>query len=125
MTKKAEKKTKRPATSSDKRLHARVPLRARVDFELFSKDTFLFEYASNLSRGGIFLQGGDELKPGRRLHLRVNLPGAGSFHAIGQITWIQNGSGANILSGVGVQFKHMNDQSKKVLEQFLTEFQQN
>jgi type IV pilus assembly protein PilZ len=106
------KKTGRKKTArkgrSDKRQHARVPLKARVDYELLSEDTFLFEYTSNLSRGGIFLATRNPLPIGTRLHLRFTLPDENNrvIKTTGKVAWVNpyHPHGPNLNPGMGVEF---------------------
>ncbi|MDP8222877.1 MAG: TIGR02266 family protein [Candidatus Lernaella stagnicola] len=118
MAKKTTTKAKKGSQASDQRRDARVPLKARVDYELLSEDTFLFEYTSNLSRGGIFLATRNPLPIGTHLSLRFTLPENGRIiDTNGQVAWINEyrPGGDNINPGMGIEFTDLNDEDREAI----------
>jgi type IV pilus assembly protein PilZ len=121
MTDKAKHSPK--ATGKEKRRHARAPLRARVDFELVSDETFLFEYASNLSRGGIFLATHNPLPVGTKLVLRFALPDEPSrtIRVAGRVTWVNPyvQGGKNLNPGMGIEFVDLSHEDQEAISRIV------
>lgn len=109
--------------AAEKRRNSRIVLKARVDYELLSEDTFLFEYTSNVSQGGIFLSTRNPLPKGTRLRLRFNLPGdsRGEFIATGQVVWINEykPGGRNLNPGMGVAFLDLSPTDREAIAQLI------
>jgi len=100
----------------DARRDDRVPLKARVDYELLSEDTFLFEYTSNVSRGGIFLATRNPLPVGTQLNLRFSLPsGEGTIETTGQVVWVNEykAGGKNLNPGMGIEFLDLDERDRE------------
>lgn len=113
--------TKTPS-EKDLRRDERVPLKARVDYELLSEDAFLFEYTSNLSRGGIFLATRNPLPVGTQLSLRFSLPnGEGSIETAGQVAWVNEykRGGKNLNPGMGIEFVNLLDSDREAISRLV------
>jgi type IV pilus assembly protein PilZ len=122
MTDKAKHAAKH--AGKEKRRHARAPLRARVDFELVSEETFLFEYASNVSRGGIFLATRNPLPVGTRLVLRFALPdelATRTIRVAGQVIWVNPyvEGGQNLNPGMGVEFLDLSHEDQEAISRIV------
>jgi type IV pilus assembly protein PilZ len=113
----------RPDPGRDQRRDARVPLKARVDFELTSEDTFLFEYTSNVSRGGIFLSTRNPLPVGAVLTVKFALPEAGSrlIAVRGRVIWINEykPGGRNLNPGMGIEFIDLSEENKEAISRLV------
>jgi len=109
--------------AKEKRQDSRIVLKARVDYELLSEDTFLFEYTSNVSQGGIFLSTRNPLPQGTRLRLRFNLPGEKRSEIIvtGQVVWVNEykPGGRNLNPGMGVAFLDLNPDDRQAIAQLI------
>ncbi len=107
---------KNDVPTSELRKDARIPLKARVDYELLSEDTFLFEYTSNMSHGGIFLATRNPLPVGTQLSLRFTLPDSKrSIEANGLVVWVNEykPGGDNLNPGMGIEFVDLKDKDRE------------
>jgi uncharacterized protein (TIGR02266 family) len=112
---------KRPEQWGNKRAARRVPTMLRVEFSFGGG--VAAGYSTNISEGGLFLQANDPMPPGRRLFMRVQLPGGGTLAAVGQIAWTQVGNGVALMPGAGVRFVQMTDGARQQLGRFLADYQ--
>ena len=103
-----------PKRASEQRKGTRATIRARVDFELKSEDTFLYEYMTNLSHAGIFLATHHPLPIGTVARLRFTLPGEGEIAVKGRVAWINayRPGGNNPNPGMGVEFLDLTEDHK-------------
>jgi len=117
MTHQKKKGAKR--VRAEKRRHERIALKARVDYELLSEDTFLFEYTSNVSRGGIFLSTRNPLPIGTAIHLRFSLPPPESrdIKVNGKVAWINEykPGKVNLNPGMGVEFVNLSERDNEAI----------
>src|SRR3954469_3451999 len=90
----------------DKRKDVRVPIQLKVDVEI-PNDHYLFEYSSNLSENGIFIQTDDPLMPGTEVSMAFSLPDAHLIRTRGQVVWMTMEEDAED-SGMGIKFMGLN-----------------
>jgi uncharacterized protein (TIGR02266 family) len=122
MAKDKTKPAKKSSADEDGRRDVRVPLKARVDYELMSEDTFLFEYTSNLSRGGIFLATRNPLPVGTQLNLRFALPEEKrTIETTGQVVWVNEyrPGGENINPGMGIEFVDLVEKDRNAITRLI------
>jgi type IV pilus assembly protein PilZ len=110
----------------ERRKHVRILVRVLVDFE--SPDTYLYDYSSNLSEGGIFVETDTPHPIGTTLTLRFTLPGVDRvFEAKGEVKWQNNlGEKGNLPvpdlgRGMGIQFADMEDSDREILQKYVRE----
>lgn len=104
--------------SANMRKDVRTPLQARVDYEIESEDSFLFEYMTNLSRGGIFLSTRNPLAEGTVTKLRFSLPEESRvIEVTGKVTWINpyRPDGDNPNPGMGIEFIDLAEKDKDAI----------
>ncbi len=79
------------------------------------------EACLDVSRGGLRLHSDEELVPGRRLLLEVDLPGGSSLEAIGRVAWsrVETDHHNRRWVGLGVEFIGRNRSQVARLESFL------
>jgi len=102
----------------EKRKAPRAQIRARVDFEVRSKDTFLFEYTTDMSRDGIFLSTRNPLPVGARIQMKFQAPQGGRVIEVeGKVVWINpyRPGGENINPGMGIQFLNLSEEDKEAI----------
>jgi uncharacterized protein (TIGR02266 family) len=108
---------------AEKRRHQRISLKARVDYELFSEDTFLFEYTSNVSRGGIFLSTRNPLPIGTEIHLRFTLPAPANraIRVTGKVAWINEykPGKVNLNPGMGIEFINLAEKDNEAITRLI------
>jgi uncharacterized protein (TIGR02266 family) len=90
------------ARLQDKRLEPRIPIQLKVDIES-SNEHYLFEYSSNLSQSGIFIQTEDPLEPGTLVNIQFQLPDQTLIRTRGEVMW-KNDEEEEPESGMGVKF---------------------
>ena len=102
----------------EKRTSKRITFRARVDYELESEDTFVFEHMANLSKGGIFLATRTPLAVGTTTTLRFDIPKGGrTVEVQGRVAWINEyrPGGENPNPGMGVEFVDLDEADRDVI----------
>lgn len=113
-TKKPEKEWVRMRSArarlQDKRLEPRIPIQLKVDIES-SDDHYLFEYSSNLSQSGIFIQTEDPLSPGTLVNIQFQLPDQTLIRTRGEVIWI-NDEEEEPESGMGVKFIGLKEEDR-------------
>ena len=97
------------------RLHHEIPVAYR------SVGSFLTDWATNISRGGLFINTRKPLPVGTSVKILVQLPGA-SFPCQlgGRVTRItEYDNRANMVPGMGVEFTDIDDGQRRELEAFV------
>ncbi len=87
----------------DKRKVARVPIQLKVDIES-PNDHYLFEYSTNLSQNGIFIQTTDPEKPGTLVNMQFALPNNHVIRTRGEVMWINAVDEEGEEPGMGIKF---------------------
>ena len=97
------------------RLHHELPIAYR------SVGSFLTDWATNISRGGLFINTRKPLPVGTAVKILVQLPGASfPFQLGGRVTRItEYDNRANMVPGMGVEFTDVNDAQKREIEAFV------
>jgi uncharacterized protein (TIGR02266 family) len=131
-SKKADRETARPvmpqkdkstylAEQKDKRSTLRVPLLVEKVPCGDGRRTF-FGYASNLSRGGVFISTVNPREPGDQFDLHVKLPPAAgcSLHCRCVVVWRrQLAQGRKLQPGMGLRFLDLSQETADALEGWL------
>ena len=74
-------------SNEERRQHPRFFVRILVDYS--ASDTFLYDYSSDMSEGGIFIQTKNPLEKGETIDLRFTLPGLDKiFQLKGEVVWV-------------------------------------
>ena len=98
-----------------KRLHHEIPVAYR------SVGSFLTDWATNISQGGLFINTRKPLPVGTEVKVLVQLPGA-SFpcQLAGRVTRVTAyDNHANMVPGMGVEFTDVDDAKLRELEAFV------
>ncbi len=105
------------ARAFDKRREPRIPIQLKVDVESGS-DHYLFEYSSNLSQNGIFIQTADPLMPGTSVNIQFLLPDESLIRTRGEVIWASIDDEEDE-PGMGIRFIGLDDLDRnKILEAF-------
>jgi len=98
------------------RLHHELPVAYR------SVGSFLSDWATNISQGGLFINTRKPLPVGTDVKILIQLPGAAfpyELHGrVARVTEFDNA--ANMVPGMGIQFIALDDAKKRVIEEFVT-----
>jgi len=107
-------------SAEEKRKDPRYEVDLKVDYA--SKDIFVSNYVSNISKGGIFIQTESPLPIRSKIQLKIFLPDTKVTIAVkGMVAWnydIKKGSG-KISSGMGIRFVDLSPEGKAVLEEYV------
>lgn len=96
----------------------RAPGRLQVEFR--SPTALLVAYTVNLSRGGMFIQCGNDLPPeGAVLDLEITLPDRSVVELQGVVTWQRPESSENGPRGVGVQFDSLAEELGEIVDKLV------
>ncbi|HET8541023.1 MAG TPA: TIGR02266 family protein [Anaeromyxobacter sp.] len=97
------------------RLHHEIPVAYR------SVGSFLTDWATNISRGGLFINTRKPLPVGTSVKILVQLPGASfPFQLNGRVTRItEYDNRANMVPGMGVEFTDIDDAQRREIEAFV------
>jgi uncharacterized protein (TIGR02266 family) len=97
------------------RLHHDIPVAYR------SVGSFLSDWATNISQGGLFINTRKPLPVGTAVKILVQLPGASfPFQLGGRVTRVtQFDNKANMVPGMGVEFTDVDDAKRRELEAFV------
>ncbi len=97
------------------RLHHEIPVAYRT------VGSFLTDWATNISRGGLFINTRKPLPVGTAVKILIQLPGASfPFQLGGRVTRItEYDNRANMVPGMGVEFVDVDDAQRRELEAFV------
>ncbi len=97
------------------RLHHEIPVAYR------SVGSFLTDWSTNISQGGLFINTRKTLPVGTAVRILVQLPGASfPFQLEGRVTRVTEfGNRANMVPGMGIEFTDVDEAKRRELEQFV------
>lgn len=108
------------APSDNKRIAARLHHELPVAYR--SVGSFLTDWATNISQGGLFINTRKPLAVGTEVKILIQLPGAAfpyELHgAVARVTEFDNA--ANMVPGMGIQFIGLDEQKKGEIDEFVT-----
>ena len=108
---------------SDKRLEKRLPTQLDVRYQ--SLEGFISDYSMNISQGGLFISTRNPLPLGTRIALKVGFPDAElPLNIEGEVVWVSEydkKSKSNLIPGMGIQFRNLDEQEKKRIEDFIAQ----
>jgi type IV pilus assembly protein PilZ len=105
--------------SSDKRravrLHHEIPVAYR------SVGSFLTDWATNISQGGLFINTRKPLAVGTVVKIIIQLPGAAfPFELAGRVTRVTEfDNHANMVPGMGIEFTDVDDAKRREIDGFV------
>jgi uncharacterized protein (TIGR02266 family) len=101
------------------RLHHEIPVAYR------SVGSFLTDWATNISQGGLFINTRKPLPVGTEVKILVQLPGASfPFHLEGRVTRVTEfDNHANMVPGMGVEFTNVDDAQRAAIQAFVERLQ--
>jgi type IV pilus assembly protein PilZ len=97
------------------RLHHEIPVAYR------SVGSFLTDWATNISQGGLFINTRKPLPVGTSVKILVQLPGASfPFQLEGRVTRVTEfDNHANMVPGMGVEFTDVDEAKRREIEKFV------
>ena len=111
----------------EKRQNPRAPVSIRIDYS--TVDQFLWNFASNINEGGLFLESSNPLDIGTVVQLKFYLPNLDSpIKATGEVVWLGKNESDSFgeesapeKQGMGIQFKGLDDESKSAINRLVKE----
>ncbi len=86
-------------------------------------EAYLYDYSTNLSEGGIFLKTTESMTIGKPIAVKFTIPNdIRLLEATGVVKWITSEKEArlnNISQGVGIEFLHIKEETKKRIKSFI------
>jgi type IV pilus assembly protein PilZ len=108
--------TKRPVDNRrSPRLHHELPVAYRT------VGSFLSDWATNISQGGLFINSRKPLPVGTVVKLIIQLPGAGfPFDVTGRVTRVAEWDNrVNVSPGMGIEFLDLDRSKRECIETFV------
>ncbi len=109
-----------PKKHSEKRKEPRVPVRIRIQYE--TADRFFEDYIRNLSLGGIFIETSKPLPVHTKLKIQLCLPEMKDPLVVDGVVVHTLRVGKQVapsVSGMGISFSALDNQSRLLLEDYL------
>ncbi|MDP6979642.1 MAG: PilZ domain-containing protein [Myxococcota bacterium] len=114
-----------------RRVNVRVPIRiSTVDPERDHRTGKLYfftsdEVSANISRGGAFVATPEDLEPGRRVLVEIDIPNGSNIQTLGRVVWKRLGNGRVDVSpatrpGVGIEFTGDRSDQLSELDRYIT-----
>jgi uncharacterized protein (TIGR02266 family) len=110
--------------SPNRREHERYQIEIKVDWS--TRDLFVSNHVTNISRGGLFIQCEVTLPLGAELNMVLWPPGGQPIRALGRVVWsydVRRGT-SQIVSGAGIRFIDISAGDWLLLEKYLAELAQ-
>ena len=97
------------------RLHHEIPVAYR------SVGSFLTDWATNISHGGLFINTRKPLAVGTGVRIIIQLPGAAfPFQLAGRVTRVTEFDNlANLVPGMGIEFTEVDEPRRREIEAFV------
>jgi type IV pilus assembly protein PilZ len=97
------------------RLHHEIPIAYRT------VGSFLTDWATNISHGGLFINTRNPLPVGTAVKILIQLPGASfPFHLEGRVTRVTEfANRANVAPGMGVEFTGVDEGKRREIDSFV------
>jgi uncharacterized protein (TIGR02266 family) len=99
------------AKAFDKRKFARIPIQLKVDVES-PNSHYLFEYSTNLSQNGIFIQTMEPELPGTLIILQFSLPNNHVIRTRGEVMWVNSVDAEEDEPGMGIKFLGISNEDR-------------
>ena len=106
----------------EKRIYQRRRLRSQVVFEDELGEGFIYFYSTDISLGGLFLESDIPLKMGTRVFLSFTLKdGESPIRTTASVVRVEREPTGKLPAvGMGVQFVDLLEESKKIIQEFVS-----
>jgi len=109
----------------NRRKDARFEVKIKVDYS--TKDIFVSNYVTNLSKGGVFIETKTPLPVQSEIRLTFILPEFNvKIEAKGKVVWtydVKKGT-SKVVSGMGIKFTDLSPENKAQIEEYLMKLSQ-
>lgn len=103
------------------RQHGRVPCGITVEYR--SPSSFLLSYATNLSRGGMFLETPEPLAVNTELTLSIDVPSHGTVELSARVAWTRSIDESGGPEGMGLEFSQVAPEVGRVIDRLVAAFE--
>ena len=103
---------------SENRQHERASIKLELNYRDATGGNFLYEHATNISHGGLFIETQHPLPKGARLVVRFQPPGGeADLQMDGEVMWVNPWveDGDNPNPGMGIRFENLSDEDRKTI----------
>ncbi len=116
--KKKPKPTTEPKPYEQQREHKRLPVNLLIDYQVL--DQFLYDYATNISLGGVFIRSSNPLPVGTKLRVQFSLPGLKDMVTTwGEVAHVVEDRAKQGYLGMGIRFSDLDAAQKRVIDQLM------
>jgi uncharacterized protein (TIGR02266 family) len=106
------------AAKEAKRVHERLAVNLLIDYQVL--DQFLYDYATNISLGGVFIRSQNPLPVGTKLRVQFSLPGLDETVVTwGEVAHVIEERAKEGFRGMGIRFDDLDPKSKRVIDQLV------
>ncbi len=106
------------AEKEKQRTHARLAVNLLIDYQAL--DQFLYDYATNISLGGVFIRSANPLPVGTKLRVQFSLPGLDETVVTwGEVAHVIEERAKEGFRGMGIRFNDLDPRSKRVIDQLV------
>jgi len=113
------------SSGRNRRKDARFEVKIKVDYS--TKDIFVSNYVTNLSKGGVFIETKTPLPVQSEIRLTFILPEFNvKIEAKGKVVWtydVKKGT-SKVVSGMGIKFTDLSPENKAQIEEYLMKLSQ-
>jgi len=115
-------KVERPEKPEDRRKYLREPI---IIFKVTEEDErrYLFGYAKNISRGGLFISSINPRKSGERFHITFEIPRTDiRVRCLCEVVWTRKyDPGSKLEPGYGIRFLDLPDETAEAINRWVLE----
>jgi uncharacterized protein (TIGR02266 family) len=106
------------AAKEKQRAHTRLAVNLLIDYQVL--DQFLYDYATNISLGGVFIRSQNPLPVGTKLRVQFSLPGLEETVVTwGEVAHVIEERAKEGFPGMGIRFDDLDPKSKRVIDQLV------
>ena len=106
------------AEKERQRTHTRLAVNLLIDYQVL--DQFLYDYATNISLGGVFIRSTNPLPVGPKLRVQFSLPGLEETVVTwGEVAHVIEERAKEGFHGMGIRFDDLDPKSKRVIDQLV------
>lgn len=107
------------AAKEAQRAHTRLAVNLLIDYQVL--DQFLYDYATNISLGGVFIRSQNPLPVGTKLRVQFSLPGLEETVVTwGEVAHVIEERAKEGFRGMGIRFDDLDPKSKRVIDQLVS-----
>jgi type IV pilus assembly protein PilZ len=116
--KKKPKVVEKVETVQTQRQHQRLAVNLLIDYQVL--DQFLYDYATNISLGGVFIRSSNPLPVGTKLRVQFSLPGLKDMVTTwGEVAHVVEDRAKQGFAGMGIRFSDLDASQKRMIDKLM------